>query len=117
MTMTNVEKINILPSNPSGLTSPDEIDWDTIDPMNDINWREIDFLIVVEHDGKPFLTKHPSVPHFTGLTPMLAYQLNFIRFMLEHCENGEAIIEEGSKQGALTTTGHFLANGGKLPLE
>jgi len=116
--MTNaVEKVNILPSNPDGLTSPDEIDWNTIDPMVDINWRGIDFLIVVERDGKPVLTKHPSVPHFGGLTSMLAYQLNFIRFMLENCENGEQIIEEGSKQGVLTMTGHFLSNGGELPLE
>lgn len=116
--MTNtVEKISILPSNPEGLTNPDEIDWNTIDPMVDINWREIDFLVAVERDGKWFLRRHESVPHFTGFAPVLAYQLNFVRFMLENCENGEAIVEEGSRQGVLTMTGHFLANGGELPLE
>jgi hypothetical protein len=107
----------IVPNNPNGETDPDKIDWDTVDMTKDINWNKIEFLVVSERDGKPYLHRHPKVPQITGLGGVLAYQFNLIRFMQDHVEGGDKFIDMAQEQGALFDIARMLTNGGELPLD
>ena len=109
-------EVPLVPNNPNGETDPEKIDWgsDKLRNLN-INWDRIEFLVVSHRDGKDFLHKHPKVPRINGFGGILAYQMNFIRFMREKVENGNDLIELADNN-ALLDIAATLANGGELPL-
>ena len=107
----------IVPNNPNGETAPDKIDWDTVDMTKDINWNKIEFLVVSERDGKPYLHLHPKVPQIGGFGGTLAIQMNLVRFMEDHVEGGDKFIDMAHERGALFDIAMMLTNGGELPLD
>jgi len=114
--MTLIREIEPIPNNPNGAIHPDQIDWETVDVKKDINWREIDFLVVEERDGKQYLKRHPKVPQIGGLGAILSYQGNLCRFMRTKVNGGEEFIEKCSEYNILFDISLTLTNGGELPL-
>ena len=108
----------LIPNNPDGEIDPNLIDWESapIEKLN-INWQKIQFLVIVEQDGKPVLKMHPKVPQMQGFGSGLAIEANLIRLIRTRLKGGDKLIEKLAKdRGLLFNIATGLINGDEIPL-
>ncbi len=106
----------LVPNNPNGETDPDKINWNSEKVQNlPINWDRINFLVTSEREGNHYIHLHPKVPQIGGFGGVLAIQMNLVRFIEEHVEGGDKLIEKATVE-ALFDIAATLAAGGEIPL-
>lgn len=98
------------------LSSGKDIDWTTVDdPETQIDWDNIDFLTHESRDGCLVIKRYESIPQFGGLTPILAYRRNFLRYLKNFPGGEEMAVSFISDEGLLWDMSMTLARGGEIP--